>query len=408
MATPPRLKSVTKPSKEFREKLQQRAGITHWAEDSVAKNLSDVLSSAIVANQNQTASAFEEMQISTASGKALEALARTHGQRRILPARAYSPTQERSFYFYANGETFGDLNSGSSITIPAGTVITPTSTGGSQIQYIVKYTYTLPAGESKMYCAVEAVGVGSNQNVGPRVLNSHALESSYPRLYCTNNYAILNGRDLESIEDLRFRLLSYFKSLVVNGYSNLRMEALSVPGVLEVVSIEGYYGMGTCGVFVFGADGFSSPELISQVQRKLNSIATPGLRVIVSPGVQVSFIFDLELVVPTQPTSAQQARIRSGIKRVMREYFATSSVRKRVSLAELRRTIISEVSEFASIVPRKYRTQEDVFTNSYVSRKYATYLNGSERERIINNSYSLSREEYAALGSVNITFQVVE
>ena len=68
---------------------------------------------------------------------------------------------------------------------------------------------------------------------------------------------------------------------------------------------------------------------------------------------------------------------------------------------------MSEVVEFNSIIPKRSATKEQLFSNTYVSRKYANYRTGSERERILTNSYELSREEYAVLGAANISFEVV-
>jgi uncharacterized phage protein gp47/JayE len=406
MANPPRLRGISRPSEDFKERLEQRTGINHWSRDSTARTLSDVMSASIVADRNQMVSAFEQIQISTAKGTSLDALAKTQGLTRFEPTRAYSGANERNFYFYVSTGTFGDINGGASISLPAGTLISPVGTGGSSIRYAVKHSYTLPSSGDLIYCAVEAVGVGSSLNVGPRTLTAHNL-SAYPTLYCTNRYAVVNGRGRENDKDLRFRVSTNFRSLTINNTNALIMGALAVPGVLNVTISEGYYGMGTCGVFVFGSDGFSSPLLISQVERRLQQLSTAGLRVVVSAGVQVSFGFDIDLIVPQTPTRNQIARIKAGIKQSLRDYLSEGTIRKTVSLRDLRNKIMREVPELLSIVPRKRRTKFDMFSATYVSRKYATYRYGSENERLLVNTYSLLPEEYAVLGTVNLNIDVV-
>ena len=199
MANPPKLRSLKAPSQEFRKKLAERTNINLWTPDSTARTLSDTLSDAIVVDRNQMVVALEENQISTATGTNLDALAKTHGQTRLEPTKAYSDERERSVYFYVANGTFGDLNGGANIPLPAGTIISPSAFGEREVSYVVKYGYTLYAGENKAYCTVESQSFGAGQNVGPQALTSHSLQSSFPNLLCTNKYAIVNGRNREQM-----------------------------------------------------------------------------------------------------------------------------------------------------------------------------------------------------------------
>ena len=181
-----------------------------------------------------------------------------------------------------------------------------------------------------------------------------------------------------------------------------------MPGVIDVAVNEGYYGMGTAGVFVFGADGFSSPDLIRQVQVQLNRTATPGLKTVVSSGIEVAFSFDIDVIVPQQPTSSQRARINSGIKQSISRYLSTGNLRKTISLLELRNAIMEENGDLVSLVPSKNRDRERLFRNVYVSRKYASFAFGAGEEKLLTPSYPLEREEFAVLGEVNIDIRVVQ
>jgi hypothetical protein len=165
--------------------------------------------------------------------------------------------------------------------------------------------------------------------------------------------------------------------------------------------------MGTAGIFVFGSDGFSSPDLIRQVEVRLAGVSTPGLRTVVSSGVQVSFSFDIDVIVPSQPTSAQRARIVSGIKQSIRRYLSKGSLKRSVSMLELRDIILSDNTDIVSLVNSSNRGVERLFRNVYVSRKYASFAFGAGEEKLSGNSYSLEREEFAALGSVNIDIRVL-
>lgn len=405
MANLPRLRSITQPSKEFRSSLEERTGINNWSSDSAARTLTDTVSAAIVNNHNETVNAFEQIQISTAKGSGLDEIAMSHGVPRYQPEKAYSNRVERSVYFYVPSGTFGDINSGNDITLPKGTKLFPSDSSQNAILYETTSDYILPAALSKTYCGVQAVSFGSTQNVGPRTLTSHSF-NEFPGLYCTNDYAIVNGRGRENDEALRDRLSIYFRTLASNNRSALLMQALTVPGVLDVAVSEGYYGMGTCGVFVFGADGFSSPDLIRQVELRAADLNTTGLRVVVSPGVQVSFSFDIEVSLDATPTAAQSSAIRSSIETSIRDYLSVGSVRRTVDIRQLRNKIMEDNPRIISIIPKRSRDAKSLFQNVYINRKYATLKSGSTRETMIGHRYSLNPEEFAVLGFAEINIRV--
>ena len=405
MANLPRLRSITRPAEDIKSRLETRTGLNNFAADSAAGTMSNALATAIVNNHNETVNAFEQMQISTASGKHLDQIAISHGVTRYEPRKAYSVSSERSMYFYVASGTFGDINSGNDITLPAGTKVYPGDGSESSILYETLEAYILPAGNNRVYCTVRAVSFGASQNVGPRTLTSHDL-SSYSGLYCTNKYAIVNGRGREKDQALRDRLSIYFKTLSQNNKSSLLLQSLGVPGVIDLAVIEGYYGMGTCGVFVFGADGFSSKDLVRQVRTRAAEINTPGLRVIVAPGIQVALSFEMEVNIDAPLTSSQTTLIRAGIKRSIMKYISSGNVRREINIRDLRNFIISENPRLLSILPKKSLAKESLFKNVYVGRKYSGLDTGSIRETMNHDSYTLKPEEFAVLGSTDISIKV--
>lgn len=407
MANPPRFRSITRPAESMIKALEERTGITGTAGDSMAKVMTDSVAQEIVQQNNQMVEALESTQISQARGRNLDELAASHGIRRLDPRQAFSESTERSFYFYVPTGTFGDLNGGAPIPLPVGTEIYPDSSEENQILYQTTEEYVLDPASSLEYCSVQAVSFGSTQNVGPRMLNSHALSSQFPNLYCTNRYAIVTGRTRENDDQLRFRLSNLFTTLASNNKSALLMQALTVPGVLDVSIVEGYYGMGTCAVFVFGADGFSSPDLINAVRTRVGQVSTAGQRVIVVPGVQTSFSFEMDIVLDSQPTNTQRSSIEAGIGRSIRAYLSNGNRRRTVNLKQIRDRIVRDNSNIVSILPRSSLREDTLFKNVYIVRKYATYSTPSTRETMINKYYTLDSEEYAVLGYLDINFRVV-
>ena len=405
MANLPRLRSITRPAEDIKSRLETRTGLNNFAADSAVGVMTDALATAIVNNHNETVNAFEQMQISTASGDYLDQIAVSHGVTRYQPRKAYSVASERSMYFYVASGTFGDINSGNDIDLPAGTKVFPGDANESAILYETVESYTLPASANRVYCTVRAVSFGSTQNVGPRTLTSHSL-TTYSGLYCSNKYAIVNGRGRENDQALRDRLSIYFKTLSQNNKSSLLMQTLGVPGVIDLAVIEGYYGMGTCGVFVFGADGFSSTHLIRQVRTRAAEINTPGLRVIVAPGIQVAISFEIEVNIDAPLTSSETTLVRAGIKRAIMRYISAGNTRREINLRDLRNFIIQENPRLLTILPKRTLTKESLFKNVFIGRKYSGLDTGSIRETMIGNTYTLKAEEFAVLGSTDISIRV--
>lgn len=405
MANLPRLKSTTRPARDIKEKLESRTGINNFSADSAASTITNAVATAIVRNHNETVNAFDQIQISSASGINLDQIAISHGLSRNEPVKAISLEQERSVYFYVASGTFGDINGGNDISLPAGTKIFPSNATRNGIAYEVLYDYTLPAVSNRAYCSIRAVSFGSSQNVGPRSLTSHSL-TEFPGLYCTNKYAIVNGRTRETDEALRDRISFYFKTLSINNRSALLMEALAVPGVLDLAIIEGYYGIGTCGVFIFGADGFSNTSLVNQLTSRVSQINTAGLKVIVSTAIQVNISFEVEVSVNSQLTTNEVSFINSSIKQSIVKYISSGNNRRTIDLKTLRDFIMVDNPRILSILPKRSNDITSLFKNVYIERKHSGLDVGSIRETMATSVYNLKQEEFAAVGFVDVNIRV--
>ena len=134
MAIRPIIKSTNSLKKDIKERLSNRAGITHWSNDGVAKSLVDAIAVEQRLLSNRMNSALRNMQVSTAEGSNLDNLGVTRGVQRLKANTAESMKREMNFYFYSD-TTFGDLNGGADILIPKGTLVTPGAglTPGDQV-----------------------------------------------------------------------------------------------------------------------------------------------------------------------------------------------------------------------------------------------------------------------------------
>ena len=102
MAIKPTMKTVRSLSKEVKDQLQQRSGITHWAKDGAAKSMVDAIATEQSLMSQRATRAIDSLQISSATGKALESLGENRGVRRLSPTYADSKKNEMNFFFYCS------------------------------------------------------------------------------------------------------------------------------------------------------------------------------------------------------------------------------------------------------------------------------------------------------------------
>ena len=417
MAIKPSVKSFRAIEKRAREDLEVRAGVNHWSNDSVAKSLLDslVVEHRLIANRSSKA--IESIQIGSAKGAALEALAENRGVSRLKTTYSKTDSGEANFAFYVSSGTFGDINSGMDINIPAGTKVSPGDSltpgvvlGDSQvIQYSVASDYVLKADRSVVYCSIKAMTPGRLQNVGKDVLISHSFTSyslaAQKGLLCSNRFSILNGRNQEDDDSLRFRISNHYAALASSNETALKMRALTVPGVLDVKLIPNYYGIGTAAVFVFGAEDESNTRMIQMVQEKIGDMQTAGLKIQAEAGVAVKFDFKITMHTKEALTATEKKIAKRGVLMALNQFFARSSSShiRTVSLRAIYKTIVLNDSLKHLILTKG--NFEEMFDYVYIRKSYSNVSSTSERLTLDAKRYTLADYEYACLGSLEISFQ---
>lgn len=410
MADLPSTKNPVTIFKGMRDKLSTRTGLTVFGPDSASRAILDGSISEQVELRNDAREALMANQIGTARGKDLDAIG---GERRprLKAVAAYVTTSEESLSFFTD-TTFDAINGGAGFTIPAGTIVRvqPDPRGESIVSYILDKACNCPAGRNVAYASAKAVSIGSAYNVRANSLTLHNFtgytDSANNSLYVTNLYPILNGRDLESDDNYRYRLGNHYASIAGANSIKLQLDALEVPGVSLIKTIPGYYGVGTVAVVVFGAEGESNASLVSSVQRRLSSVQTGGLKAVAIPGIRVEFDFEVNVIVSEPPSTEQQRALTSGIRRSIQSYLREADSKSFVDFEGLRRIIISENGGMVGLSSASSRRLENIFDGIYVRRSFTSALVSSERETISSSTYSLENDEFASAGTVNVSFEV--
>lgn len=191
--------------------------------------------------------------IDGSNGKYLDFIGQMLGLPRAGETTASISSADRLVRFYVDIGTFGTINSGSSIILPAGTLV-GTSTAGTGIVYRVPFQTLLPSGSSESYVAVEALRPGTTSNLGAGQLRFHNFsdytDSLNGSLKVNNEGEINVGREIEGDTNYRFRLSNQVIAAETANLTAIRLTALSVPGVADVAIIPYFHGIGSFDVLI--------------------------------------------------------------------------------------------------------------------------------------------------------------
>ena len=137
---------------------------------------------------------------------------------------------------------------------------------------------------------VSVVGAlpGSTMNVASGVLTTWEIENTlhvmiHDYILVSNPSAISTGQDTETDENFRFRIVNHTLGMERANINSLRLAALSVPGVSDVVINNYKYGIGTVGMFLISESPIVSQGLLDVTQTAVNNVIAAGERCIVSP-----------------------------------------------------------------------------------------------------------------------------
>lgn len=388
--------------------LKANLGITHNGLDSTANVFSEILANEITNQRQSIVNAFDNMQITNATGSNLDALAfERYAVARKSSSKSKSNSFERNVFFYVSDSTFGNYNNNQNIIIPQGTLLSSSyNFSNSDIIYEVTEETVLLADETFGYVSVEAINAGFNYNVSENSLIFHNFEGytdSYTNaLQVTNRYPILNGNDTESDDDFKFRLTNFMTAAVNKNNDMLTLAALQAPGVLEVKVIPSFHGIGTTGVILFNSGRRSSDEVELDAASFLLELNSPGSNVILSKGINVFLDFDLRVYIrPTLNTNEREIlkdNLTQEIYRLVKdnEYsgFIDFSL---ISSYVIQNRNYNSITGYGSD-----SNNRNIFENVFLRRTDRYNEFPEERERVISNSFSLEPYERVLLGSVNI------
>jgi uncharacterized phage protein gp47/JayE len=242
--------------------------------------------------------------LSSAPGQYLDLIGELLGEPRLPSVTASIADDLQSFKWYVASGTFGDINGSSDINISRGTLIsTEADTAGTIFRLAADVTCS--AGSNAAWATVEATIPGEGGNIGSNTLKYHNFNgyTDYlnSTLLCTNVFQVGNGRGFENDDNYRYRLSKKVLSSEAANETAIRLAALSVPGVADVVIVKYYRGIGSFGVIIKSVVPTVSQGLIDTVtDRVLKAEALGVLNYIRGPRelgltLKLNIYFDREL-----------------------------------------------------------------------------------------------------------------
>ena len=392
--------------------IKSSLGSVYTGKDSVINLISETFSSEIINLKRENEFLFDQSQLSNASNENLDRLAfEMYKINRKPSAKARVQASEKNLHFYVDVGTFGDINQGVAINIPAGTIVSvdPEGFNDSSIAYEIIYDYTLEPEDTHAFCTAQALNPGSYANTNSNTLNYHNFttysDSLGDSLKITNRYPIITGADLESDDSLRFRVANYFQATTAQNTDAIRLAALSVNGIDEVNIVPNYFGIGTVGVIVFGAGRENNPRLLTLLEAKLSELNIVGRGLEIVQGIKVFLDFTMRVYIKPGLTDLNKNNVKTAIREAVFTAIKTAEFTNEIDFLEISRRIINanrsvNINSFGT-----NSSKNNIFESVFARKTDRFDLFPEEKFEIRESSFRVGVDERIAFGEINIILE---
>lgn len=251
--------------------------------------------------------------LSTSEGYFLDLIGDLFNMPRIQATAANASSVDGVQKFYVvSGYLIDKVPSG---IIPANTVVS--STDGS-LNYYISADTNFSASATEVYVPITANAVGTKLNVPQNTLVSHNLNIS--DLFTTNEKSIVSGTDTESDANYKYRLMNATVAAEKANEISVRLAALSVNGVADVIIKPYARGIGSFDVIVIPVEGIATDSLISSVQSAINDVTACGMKGTAIKPTIVPVDIEVKLIFNNNATDFEKSDIKSQVKTSIEKY----------------------------------------------------------------------------------------
>ena len=287
----------------------QTTGITQTATGGKARSIVDNIADQMGTLEANAFINLVQTLLPYATGDTLDFIGKIYNVPRIAQSDATVAQADNNFQFYVRFGTFGSINNGADIIVPAGTQLY-TADGANGVVYVTEADIDLPAASSQVFFAANALTQGAGGQVASGVFNSSSFsgyaDARYGSLLITNLLGIISGTNAETDDDYRYRISLKIQSTGGSQQSDIEAACLLVTGVQQVTFSR---LAGTFILYVYGISPDVGAALLQNVQDAINStVAYPCSGLAVAPDLVGISLATTAIFVPgTSAATATQA-----------------------------------------------------------------------------------------------------
>ena len=358
--------------------LETNTDITNMNAGGVARTLIEVMNTQL-AEYYTTLDVNQAMGfLSTADGYFLDLMGELLNTPRLEAGYASAAAVDNIQKFYVPTGFLGDYIP--ALNIPTGTTV---STPDGSISYVTSETVSFSAAARSVYVPIVASAVGATKNVGRNILVSTGLGIS--GVFTTNEKSIVNGTDTESDNNYRYRIANATLAAERANETAVRLAALSVDGVANVILKPYSMGIGSYSVLVIPIEGLATSTLVASVQTAIDGVQAYGIKGIATSPEIVPVDIEVRLVFISGTTAASEDRIRLDVKTAIEQYITNIPVGGEFVLNELRQQImdVSEKIKDHDIHCYYFREQPHILGNVEIEHDERFYPNPNSPEAIL-------------------------
>lgn len=351
---------------------------------SVLDGLSTDVARVVMELEANQESILGQAHLDTASEDTLERYARDFNISRVMPSQASTKSSDRNIIISTiNGDSIAKALSLNNIEI-SGLRLTNLNTNKT-------YIVTGYAGDinTQSYCYVSAysAGTGTAVNVAKNELNY--FEKIYTNLKVTNNFAILNGTDMESVANLKRRIITKIESNLANT-NTLNQYLNSLTGYGKASVFRNFDGPGTLLVCIQPSNGLSyQASSLAFIKAKIQELLGASIRVTVKGYDPVVFKFKTRIAVNS---GSDAAALVTPIKNLITQYFNGLKGGDPVNIAAIENSIQQQFPSI-KLLSRINNKFEEVSYTMYEGTSAFKFIAGT------SSSVTISQTQLATLST---------
>jgi uncharacterized phage protein gp47/JayE len=385
--------------------LKENTQITRFNPGSKARTILDIFSHEIERLEEILSSNMILSLVSGASGIYLDFLGELVGVQRAQRTPAAAVSGDQAIRIYVDeGLTFGSLNNGRSINVPPGTII---SSSDDDIKFNILHRSLLLPDANEFYVSARSLRFGTAGNVGKGVLSKIHFENyaTFPttQLKVENLSSIDSGQESDSDAFYRFKITNALLAGETGNATAIRLAALSVQSVADVVILPMIRGIGTSDVILDTINGDVSNVTLESVGRAVASVKSLGMDILVRAPSLVGLEIALDITYVKGLSAKDKQDVNTNIRQAVSNLIATAPLGTSVNLNILSNTIINSDKRIADIgTPGKPLSEVILWRDSLIT-------GGRRPTSTTNTNVILLVDERLTLeGAPNTSIRIVE